>query len=43
MSFMGNALQRDFGRSFLTGQPALQLIFQRMPTTFELVIVAMGR
>ena len=34
LSFMGNALQGDFGRSFLTGQPALQLIFERMPATF---------
>lgn len=42
LSFMGNALQGDFGRSFLTGQPALQLILERMPATFELVIVAMG-
>ncbi len=42
LSFMGNALQGDFGRSFLTGQPALHLIVERMPATFELVIVAMG-
>jgi peptide/nickel transport system permease protein len=42
LSFMGNALRGDFGRSFLTGQPALQLIFERMPATFELVIVAMA-
>ena len=40
-AFVGNALQGDFGRSFLTGQPALHLIFERMPATFELVIVAM--
>ena len=40
-SFLGNALQGDFGRSFLTGQPALHLILERMPATFELVIVAM--
>ena len=42
VSFLGNALQGDFGRSFLTGQPALKLIVERMPATFELVIVAMG-
>lgn len=41
-SFVGNAVQGDFGRSFLTGQPALHLILERMPATFELVIVAMG-
>ena len=40
-SFVGNAVQGDFGRSFLTGQPALHLILERMPATFELVIVAM--
>ncbi len=42
VAFLGNALQGDFGRSFLTGQPALKLIVERMPATFELVIVAMG-
>lgn len=42
VSFLGNALQGDFGRSFLTGQSALKLILERMPATFELVIVAMG-
>ncbi|MET3926656.1 ABC transporter permease [Devosia sp. 2618] len=42
LTFAGNALRGDFGRSFLTGQPAMQLIFERMPATFELVVVAMG-
>jgi peptide/nickel transport system permease protein len=41
LTFVGNAMQGDFGRSFLTGQPALQLIFARMPATFEMVLVAM--
>ncbi|KAA9383409.1 ABC transporter permease [Neorhizobium galegae] len=41
LTFLENAVQGDFGRSFLTGQPALQLIIERMPATVELVIVAM--
>ena len=41
-AFVSSALRGDFGRSFLTGQPAMQLIFERMPATIELVIVAMG-
>ncbi|WP_293862878.1 ABC transporter permease [uncultured Alsobacter sp.] len=40
-SFLAHAASGDFGRSFLTGQPALQLILQRLPATLELVIVAM--
>jgi peptide/nickel transport system permease protein len=31
----------DFGRSFLTGQPAMGLILERMPATLELACVAM--
>ncbi|MGV8938554.1 MAG: ABC transporter permease [Allorhizobium sp.] len=41
LKFLANAVQGDFGRSFLTGQPALQLIIERMPATVELVVVAM--
>ncbi|ODT65333.1 MAG: ABC transporter permease [Pelagibacterium sp. SCN 63-23] len=41
-AFAGSALRGDFGRSFLTGQPAMQLILARMPATIELVVVAMG-
>jgi peptide/nickel transport system permease protein len=40
-TFFLNAVRGDFGRSFLTGQPAMQLIIQRMPATVELVVVAM--
>lgn len=40
--FLAAALQGNFGRSFLTGQPALQLIIERMPATLELVTVAMS-
>ncbi len=41
VTFLGSALQGDFGRSFLTGEPALQLILERMPATVELVGFAM--
>ena len=39
--FMGQAVQGDFGNSFLTGEPAMRLILQRMPATLELASVAM--
>jgi peptide/nickel transport system permease protein len=39
--FMAHALQLDFGKSFLTGQPAMGLILERMPATLELATVAM--
>lgn len=39
--FMSHALQMDFGRSFLTGQPAMGLILERMPATLELAGVSM--
>ena len=42
LTFLGNAVQGDFGRSFLTGQSAIQLIIERMPATVELVVVAMS-
>src|SRR6185312_11306719 len=38
--FMSHALQLDFGKSFLTGQPAMGLILERMPATLELATVA---
>jgi peptide/nickel transport system permease protein len=41
LRFIGHALQGDFGNSFLAGQPAMQLIFERMPATLELATVAM--
>ncbi len=31
----------DFGKSFIFGQPALQLILQRMPATMELALAAL--
>ncbi|WNJ90925.1 ABC transporter permease [Bosea sp. 685] len=41
LTFMGNALKGDLGRSFVHGVPALQLILARLPATFELVLLAM--
>jgi peptide/nickel transport system permease protein len=39
--FIGKAIHGDFGNSFLTGEPAMRLILDRMPATMELAIVAM--
>ena len=38
--FLWNALQGDLGNSFVHSMPAIDLIMQRMPATFELVVVA---
>lgn len=40
--FLGDALHADFGKSFMAGQPAMHLIFQRAPATLELAVAAMG-
>ncbi|MGH6895355.1 MAG: ABC transporter permease [Geminicoccaceae bacterium] len=39
--FLGNALQGEMGDSFVFGQPALQLILQRLPATLELALAAL--
>ncbi len=39
--FVTNALQGDLGNSFVYGEPALQIIVQRMPATFELAFVSL--
>src|SRR3546814_20027938 len=39
--FIGQAVQGNFGNSFLTGEPAMRLILERMPATLELATVAM--
>jgi peptide/nickel transport system permease protein len=39
--FIGKAIHGDFGNSFLTGEPAMRLILDRMPATMELAVVAM--
>ena len=41
-TFLSGALSGDLGRSFSTGIPALELIFQRMPATLELAGVSMA-
>ncbi|MBE1203985.1 ABC transporter permease [Aminobacter carboxidus] len=40
-TFLVNALHGDFGRSFVFNQPAISLIFQRLPATLELAFVAL--
>jgi peptide/nickel transport system permease protein len=39
--FLVNALHGELGNSFIFGQPALQLILQRMPATLELAFAAL--
>ena len=38
--FLKGILQGDFGRSYVYRQPALDLILERLPATFEIVLVA---
>lgn len=38
--FLANALQGDLGRSFVYNEPALRLIVERAPATFELAIAS---
>lgn len=39
--FLGNAVRGDLGVSFVYNEPALKLIFDRMPATIELALAAM--
>lgn len=39
--FVGGALSGDMGNSFVFGEPALELIVERMPATFELALAAL--
>ena len=39
--YLGNLMQGDLGRSFAFSEPALKLVFMRLPATLELVFVAM--
>jgi len=39
--FLVNAFKGDLGNSFIYGEPALQIIVQRIPATFELALVAL--
>jgi peptide/nickel transport system permease protein len=38
--WLGHILQGDFGRSFRTGQTVLQVVTERFPVSFELMILA---
>ena len=38
--WLGNVLQGDLGRSFRTGQTVLQAVTERLPVSFELMILA---
>lgn len=38
--FLANAVKGDLGRSFVFNEPALRLIFERMPATLELAFTA---
>lgn len=40
-SFLGNALRGDLGVSFVHGQSAIGLVFERLPATLELACLAM--
>jgi peptide/nickel transport system permease protein len=40
LRWLGNVLQGDFGRSFRTGQSALQAVTERLPVSFELILFA---
>ena len=40
--FLSNALQGDLGNSFVHNTPALEIIFQRLPATLELAVLAVG-
>src|SRR5688572_23898874 len=39
--FLKGALTGDLGNSFVFGRPALEVIFERMPATLELALLAM--
>jgi peptide/nickel transport system permease protein len=40
ISWLGHVLEGDFGRSFRTGQTVLQAVAQRLPVSFELMLLA---
>ncbi|HMR34059.1 MAG TPA: ABC transporter permease [Geminicoccaceae bacterium] len=41
LTFLGNALQGDLGRSFVYDQPSISLILHRLPATLELAFLAL--
>src|SRR3954453_15324838 len=40
LSWLGNVLEGDFGRSFRTGQTVWQAVAERLPVSFELMLLA---
>src|SRR5438094_2201570 len=40
LGWLGHVLQGDFGRSFRTGQTVLQAVTERLPVSFELMVLA---
>jgi peptide/nickel transport system permease protein len=40
LGWLGHVLEGDFGRSFRTGQTVLQAVAERLPVTFELMLLA---
>src|SRR5713226_10387690 len=40
LGWLGHVLQGEFGRSFRTGQTVLQAVAERLPVSFELMILA---
>jgi peptide/nickel transport system permease protein len=42
LSYVGDVLHGDFGRSYRTRQPVLQAIGERLPVTLEIGLVALG-
>src|SRR6201981_855187 len=40
LSWLCHILQGDFGRSFRTGQTVMQAVSERLPVSFELMILA---
>jgi peptide/nickel transport system permease protein len=41
LTFLGNAVSGDFGKSFVFNVPAINLILQKLPATIELAVAAM--
>lgn len=40
--YIGDAARFDFGNSIRQGRPALEIVFERLPNTFELVAFGLG-
>src|SRR3974377_198548 len=40
LGWLGHVLEGDFGRSFRTGQTVLQAVAERLPVSFELMLLA---